>query len=703
MIKRIDLSQSPFNPEKDLSDREIASIFKERRNGFFSKKNKNLNYLLKKRYSLIEENLINKEKILEIGSGAGLSKSFINAKFISSDIIDNKWIDVCCNAENIPFPDNYFDAIFSSNVFLHFDNPVKALKEMERILCPGGSLIINDIKLSLCHKLLVKILKHVSYNHSINTYKQKIKKTNNTFSANAANLDLLLRDKDAFKKKFNLSIVKDISSEFFLYLLSGGVTAKYPTIGLSNNILSFFSIVDSFLVTVAPKVFGLSRTLILIKSRTEVKVSAFGGWSEERQKKHFCYSFKNTNEVKENIDSIKLAIGFTKSYGDSCTSENNVVFNTKELNQISNVNYEEGTITCQSGVSLKEINRLINKRQFILPVTPGFENISVGGAIANDVHGKNYVKEKSFGYHVLWLKIVLHSGKEVKISKTTNFHLFEATIGGLGLTGVITEACIKIKKVCSLQVKQKNILVRGNKKFFNSLKKLSECNDYIYGVMDFHSSNHIHIVKTANFIKFSQKPFVVLKPLLLKKIFFSYIFFKLGRVPIKLLYKILKIFYRTKTYRQNIKLSDFLYQYPSDLSKVECLQIQYVIEEKNTLKAFNQVSNLIFKNDTTVSLLTVKYFNNSDPTYLSFPQKGFALSIDMARSQKNLELLENITKIVAELGGKIYLAKDCYMRAAEFERMYPKSTFIEVIKKFNGNIKFCSDASRRLGISEPSK
>ena len=72
----------------------------------------------------------------------------------------------------------------------------------------------------------------------------------------------------------------------------------------------------------------------------------------------------------------------------------------------------------------------------------------------------------------------------------------------------------------------------------------------------------------------------------------------------------------------------------------------------------------------------------------------------MARSQKNLDLLKDITKIVAELGGKIYLAKDCYMRSAEFERMYPKSAFVEVIKKFNGNIKFCSDASRRLGISE---
>jgi decaprenylphospho-beta-D-ribofuranose 2-oxidase len=697
------LSQSPFNPEKNLSDREIASIFKQRRYDFFSKKNKNLNYLLRKRYSFIEENLINKDRILEIGSGAGLSKSFISAEFISSDIIDNKWIDVCCNVENIPYPDNYFDAVFSSNAFLHFDNPVKALKEMERVLCPGGILIINDIKLSLCHKLLIKILKHEGYNHNINPYKQKIKKTNNTFYANGANLDLLLRDKDAFKKNFNLSITNDFSSEFFLYLFSGGVTAKYPTIGLPNSILSFFSIVDSFLITVAPKVFGLSRTLTLIKSRIGVNVSAFGGWSEERQKKHFCYSFKNANEVKENIDSIKLAIGFTKSYGDSCTSENNVVFNTKELNQISNVNYEEGTITCQSGVSVKEINQLINKNKFILPVTPGFENISVGGAIANDVHGKNYLKERSFGDHVLWLKIVLHSGKEIKISKITNFHLFEATIGGLGLTGVITEACIKIKKVCSLQVQQENILVRGNKNFFNSLKKLSECNEYIYGVMDFHSSNQIHILKTANFIKFSQNPLIVLRPLLIKKIFFSYIFFKLGRLPIKFIYKILKIFYRTKTYRQNIKLRDFLYQYPSDLSKVEGLQIQYVIAEKNTLKAFDQISNLIFKNGTTVSLLTVKYFDNSDPTYLSFPQKGFAISIDMARSQKNLDLLENITKIVAVLGGKIYLAKDCYMRAAEFEKMYPKPAFIEVIKKFNGDIKFISDASRRLGISEQLK
>ena len=159
-----------------------------------------------------------------------------------------------------------------------------------------------------------------------------------------------------------------------------------------------------------------------------------------------------------------MAVGRAKSYGDVCTLENQMILKTDYLDKILEIDYKNENLTCQAGVTIDQINNEINNDNYILPVTGGFEKISVGGAIANDIHGKNFYHYRSFGGHINWIKILLSDGEIRVISRDKYSDLFFATIGGIGLTGIILEASIKIIKVKNLGLKVENIVVKISRK-----------------------------------------------------------------------------------------------------------------------------------------------------------------------------------------------------------------------------------------------
>ena len=125
--------KNPFNKNLNLNDKEIKKILSNSRQIFMEKKYSNLDYLLNKRYTWIDREISGLKDILEIGSGAGLSKFYIKNKFVTSDIIKNKWINFSFNAEKIPFPNNSFDCVFVCQTILHFKDPIKFFLEVNRV------------------------------------------------------------------------------------------------------------------------------------------------------------------------------------------------------------------------------------------------------------------------------------------------------------------------------------------------------------------------------------------------------------------------------------------------------------------------------------------------------------------------------------------------------------------------------------------
>ena len=144
-----------------------------------------------------------------------------------------------------------------------------------------------------------------------------------------------------------------------------------------------------------------------------------------------------------------LACGLGRSYGDCALNGNGTLIDCRFLNNFLSFDPESGVLECEAGVSVLEINRLLTADGWMLPVTPGTQFVTIGGAIANDVHGKNHLREGSFGTHVTALKIARSNGEIIECSLENNAALFAATIGGLGLTGLILSAKLQLRPLKS--------------------------------------------------------------------------------------------------------------------------------------------------------------------------------------------------------------------------------------------------------------
>ena len=160
--------------------------------------------------------------------------------------------------------------------------------------------------------------------------------------------------------------------------------------------------------------------------------------------------FPNSVDDLKNIitnNSKFSSYGIGKSYGDVCLNNEGCLISINNLSKIIDLNVSEGIVNCQAGIILKNLQDYVIEHGWMLPVVPGSQYISIGGAIANDVHGKNHLIEGSFGNHILELNLIRSDGQITNCSLSKNVDLFLATLGGIGLTGIILSVKIKLKPI----------------------------------------------------------------------------------------------------------------------------------------------------------------------------------------------------------------------------------------------------------------
>ncbi|MBI2145822.1 class I SAM-dependent methyltransferase [Candidatus Woesearchaeota archaeon] len=240
------------------------------REDFYKNKPTNLTFLLEKRYSWMNKHINPGDKVLEVGCGAGFSRDFIrkDAQLILSDIEKHPWVDQVVDALNTKIKSNSVDVVFCSNTIHHVAYPINFFREMERILKPGGRLLIQEMNCSLMTRLMLKILKHEGWSFHRDPYNinQPCNDKDDPWSGNNAVPNLLFDDRVSFEKNIPaFSIKYHKFSEFCIFPLSGGVTAKAKTINLPWNILKVIDTIDSFLIFAAPMVFALQRRIVLEK------------------------------------------------------------------------------------------------------------------------------------------------------------------------------------------------------------------------------------------------------------------------------------------------------------------------------------------------------------------------------------------------------------------------------------------------------
>lgn len=392
-------------------------------------------------------------------------------------------------------------------------------------------------------------------------------------------------------------------------------------------------------------------------------------------------------EDKHQLDlsgSSYLPRGLGRSYGDSCLNEGGNLISTTGSHSILSWNFEQGLLCCQSGISLEQIISVVLPYGWFLPVTPGTKYVTIGGAIANDVHGKNHHRAGAFGNHLVSFELLRSDGEILLCSPQLNSDYFFATIGGLGLTGVILSATIRLMRVPSSWVDQQTLSFSSLREFFQ-LSDLSDA-DFEYSVawLDgqridkevsglFFRANHSAIGTLAHKASSSIASRIIDAtliplPLIQRRTsqFFNHLYQvsnsnKLGKAVMDL-----DSFFYPLDY---LKKWNLLY------GRRGFLQYQCVFPKKNDPeRALAEVFSILAQKKVFPTLVVLKNFGKLPSLGLmSFPVEGTTIALDFVNTGSELfGVLNHLDCIVADRGGRVYPAKDARMSSDRFHEFYQK-------------------------------
>jgi decaprenylphospho-beta-D-ribofuranose 2-oxidase len=403
------------------------------------------------------------------------------------------------------------------------------------------------------------------------------------------------------------------------------------------------------------------------------------------------HSYDEIIHFIKNNESI-IARGNGKCYGDASLSKN--IIATTSLNKIISFDEQNGIIQCQSGVLLSSILELIVPKGYFLPITPGTKFITIGGAFASDIHGKNHHIEGVFSDHVTEIKLINQKAELVKLSQ--NETLFIQTAGALGLTGVIVELTLRLKKIETSYIKQTSIKAKNLEEIFQLFE---DYKNFTYSVawIDCLAKGPSMGKSLLLLGEHAKREDIknINDPLSIHKKVFLNIPFYLPSFTLNAYF--IKVF-NFLFYVKNISKvqTSFIhydpYFYPLDkinnwnriYGKKGFIQYQFVLPKEKSYEGISKILSILADNNLGSFLAVLKLFGKSHKNrYLEFPIEGYTLAVDIKIDDALWDVLDKLDVTVTELGGKIYLTKDARMLNDSFEKQYPNQ--IQAEKKFQSD------------------
>lgn len=380
-----------------------------------------------------------------------------------------------------------------------------------------------------------------------------------------------------------------------------------------------------------------------------------------------------------------LVFGNGRSYGDSCLAASDRVLHAKPLDRWIKADWDNGIIVAEAGVTLAEILAFAIPRGWFLPVTPGTKYVTLGGAVANDVHGKNHHVRGTFCRYVREFGLIRSDVGFLTCSPSVNADYFKATIGGLGLTGVITYVELALMPIKSSQLHVKQIRFDTLSEFFALSTELDPQYEYSVAWVDclskqgrgiFSAGNHAESgalqVSGKRKIKMPLTP-----PMSL-----------MNRLTLKLFNQAYFHAHSEGCVQKDLDYDTFFYPLDSILEWNKLYgpkgfqQFQCIIPSNNAEDGIKDILSAIAKSGQGSFLAVLKRSGDlPSPGLLSFPMPGTSLALDFSENRSHQQtLFQELDAIVRATGGRLYPAKDAHMSGSDFKLAYPNWELLETIR-----------------------
>ncbi len=434
--------------------------------------------------------------------------------------------------------------------------------------------------------------------------------------------------------------------------------------------------------------------------------------------KQECHVFRpeKSRALEQLITSIDestfLPRGLGRAYGDAALNENGGVILNERLHRFISFDEESGVVECEGGVSLAEIIETFLPRGWFLPVSPGTKFVTIGGAVACDIHGKNHHRDGSFSAFVDQFNLLTATGETLVCSRDQNTKAFWATVGGMGLTGVITRVKLRLRKIAtsSLVVNYqqlpnlnavleqlqddenhtysvawidclasgdslgRGVLMRGEHAELDDLKVLSSRQ----------LDNPLQLASSSSLTVPIDMPEFLLNPTTVGA--FNSLYYAAHKSK-RVLVDYEKYFYPLDS------IGDWNRLY----GKAGFIQYQAALPAGQSAAGLKALLEAVSASKRASFLAVLKTFGEANQAPLSFPFKGHTLTFDIPFRDDLPEFVRQLDEITMQFGGRVYLAKDALLSADNFRIMYPRfEEWMSIKRELDPHNKFSSSLARRL-------
>lgn len=440
------------------------------------------------------------------------------------------------------------------------------------------------------------------------------------------------------------------------------------------------------------------------------------GWGRYPKIQANCSRPESRDEVlaalQDRGDGPLLAHGMGRSYGDAALLKEGKVILTRRLDRMLDFDPETGWLHCEAGVTLEEIIDTFLPRGYFPPVVPGTQYVTVGGAIGCNIHGKNHHIDGCFGDHVRAMEILLASGDVVTCTRDEHADLFWATIGGMGLTGLILSVQVQLYPAESPAIDMETVRVENLDHFFEVSAESKSFTHVVSWVDTVKSGRSMgrgvfmrgrHAKRGARYeeggvdrLAKGVGKLVNGRSFNSNKLLNSWTVSAFNEAYFRKEKK--GTVSSTAHYRPFFFPLDAIQNWNYIYGPRGFLQYQLVVDSRDAVR---EALRLVTKSGQASFLSVIKDFGDRDHGGLSFPTAGTTLAMDFPNTGKPLlDLFEKLDALVVEAGGRVYMGKDARLSRASMRAMYPEwEKWKKIRDEYDPDGVFASDLSRRLGLT----